>query len=391
MSALRLSISPQGAHFMRYYFSFRAAILSFVFIQPTLCYTALLNFLLSSQSKRRYNRKRNIKDKGGWPLLNEMKYVYAVYQEKSFSKAAKKLYITQPALSAMVKKAEKKIGCPIFDRTTVPLRVTEYGAYYIENIEKILLAESNVQDYYQDLSTLGKGHLSLGGSSYFCSYVRSSLIGEFQKEHPGITIDLLEGNLADLKYGLHTQALDLIIETALTEKDESLTRYIMGHENIILAVPSCFKENARVKDYALTFQDIKSERFVSPDVPAVPLHELHDIPFLMMKPGNDMYKRGMSICRNAGFTPQIHMSLDQILTSFFISRNGAGAVFMRAALFRFLPETDNMVYYKLDDPLAVRPVYLASKKGRYMSRSAQAFLDLCGAEELPEESCAEFE
>lgn len=324
-------------------------------------------------------------------MLNEMKYVYAVYQEKSFSKAAKKLYITQPALSAMVKKAEKEIGCPIFDRSTVPLRVTEYGAYYIENIEKILLAQTNVQDYYNDLYTLGKGHLSLGGSSYFCSYVLSNLIGEFQKEHPGITIDLLEGNLTDLKCGLHSQSLDLIIETALTEKDESLTRYIMGYENIILAVPSCFVENERVKDYALTFQDIKSERFTTSDFPAVPLHQLHDIPFLMMKPGNDMYKRGMTICRNAGFTPKIHMSLDQILTSFFISRNGAGAVFMRAALFRFLPETDNMIYYKLDDPLAVRPVYMASKKGRYLPRAAQSFLTLCGAEELTEDAGEESE
>ena len=54
-------------------------------------------------------------------MLNEMKYVYEVYKEKSFSKAAKKLFISQPALSNMVRKAEKEMGAPIFDRSTIPL------------------------------------------------------------------------------------------------------------------------------------------------------------------------------------------------------------------------------------------------------------------------------
>lgn len=63
-------------------------------------------------------------------MLNEMKYVYEVYKEKSFSKAAKKLFISQPALSNMVRKAEKEMGAPIFDRSTIPLTVTKEGAYY---------------------------------------------------------------------------------------------------------------------------------------------------------------------------------------------------------------------------------------------------------------------
>ena len=54
-------------------------------------------------------------------MLREMDYVYAVYQEKSFSKAAKKLFVSQPALSRMVKKAEDEIGAPIFDRSTLPI------------------------------------------------------------------------------------------------------------------------------------------------------------------------------------------------------------------------------------------------------------------------------
>ena len=66
-------------------------------------------------------------------MLNEMKYVYAVYQEKSFSKAARKLQVSQPALSKMVRKVEKDIGVIIFDRSTIPVTVTREGAFYIKS------------------------------------------------------------------------------------------------------------------------------------------------------------------------------------------------------------------------------------------------------------------
>lgn len=45
-------------------------------------------------------------------MFREIEYVYAVYQERSFTKAAQKMFLSQPALSSMVKKAEKKIGTP---------------------------------------------------------------------------------------------------------------------------------------------------------------------------------------------------------------------------------------------------------------------------------------
>ena len=51
-------------------------------------------------------------------MFQGMKYVYEVYKEKSFSKAAASLFISQPSLSANVKRIENRIGSPIFDRIT---------------------------------------------------------------------------------------------------------------------------------------------------------------------------------------------------------------------------------------------------------------------------------
>lgn len=117
-------------------------------------------------------------------MINEMKYVYAVYQEKSFSKAARKMFVSQPALSNMVKKAEAEIGRPIFDRSTIPLTVTKEGMYYIRSVEQIFQIQRNTENYFKDLQNLKGGTLSIGGSSFFCSFVLASLIGEFKRLHP---------------------------------------------------------------------------------------------------------------------------------------------------------------------------------------------------------------
>lgn len=58
-------------------------------------------------------------------MTDYKEYIYAVYQEKSFSKAAKKLYVSQPWLSATVKKVEQELDVRLFDRSTTPISLTE--------------------------------------------------------------------------------------------------------------------------------------------------------------------------------------------------------------------------------------------------------------------------
>jgi DNA-binding transcriptional LysR family regulator len=71
-------------------------------------------------------------------MFKGMEYVYEVNKEKSFSKAARNLYISQPSLSATIKKIEEHIGSPIFDRSTTPIQLTSCGKEYMKCIEKIM-------------------------------------------------------------------------------------------------------------------------------------------------------------------------------------------------------------------------------------------------------------
>ena len=100
-------------------------------------------------------------------MFQGMHYVYEVYKEMSFSKAAKNLYISQPSLSAAIKKVEQRIGFPIFDRSSTPVQLTNLGKEYIRSIEIIMDVEGSFQNYVQDMQNMQVGSLAIGGTNLF--------------------------------------------------------------------------------------------------------------------------------------------------------------------------------------------------------------------------------
>ena len=309
----------------------------------------------------------------------EMEYVYTVYQENSFSKAAQKLFVSQSAVSAMVRKAEAKIGCQIFDRSTIPFTVTEDGRFYVESVEKIRELEQNLDAYFTDVKQLKSGRLVVGSSSFYCAYFLSRIVKEFKRRYPGVRVDIREGNGEELKQWLMEESIDLLFGTVLSG-EKSVQRTLFTYEHLVLGVPVEFAVNDGLKEYRLPVNSVKQNLFLSEDVPAVPLWELRDCPFITLKQeGSDLYHRGLEICRNAGFTPKLDQFLDQILTAYYVASSGAGVTFLRSSVLNMVEETGGLAYYKVGDQLSRRPIYLTQKSGRYVTRAMGAFLDMAGA------------
>ena len=123
-------------------------------------------------------------------MLRNMEYVYEVYKERSFTRAAKNLYVTQPCLSALVKKTEEKLGFPIFNRSANPLQLTEYGKEYIRYIERMQALENEFENYLNDVRGLKTGRLSIGSNNAFSALVLPQIISEFNRLYPGVEVRL---------------------------------------------------------------------------------------------------------------------------------------------------------------------------------------------------------
>ena len=301
------------------------------------------------------------------------KYVYEVYKERSFTKAAQNLYISQPSLSARIKKIEEIIGEPLFDRSTTPLQLTEVGKVYIEAAEEITQIEQRVENYINDLAGLKTGNLAVGASTLFAAYVVPSLITQFNQKFPDVHIQLIEGNTAELEEMLGSNALDFVIDNY--HYDSILyNKELYCEENILLAVPKHFAINEELGMYQLSYKNIKNKNYLSRKYPAVPLGRFADLPFIMLTQGNDTRTRGDRLCRNVGFKPNIVLEFNQQSTAYMASSTQLGATFISDILVSQLPTFENLVYYKLDGEEAKRKVFFYYKTHKYKTRVMEEFI-----------------
>lgn len=301
------------------------------------------------------------------------KYVYEVYKERSFTKAAQNLYISQPSLSARIKKIEVIIGEPLFDRSTTPLQLTEVGKVYIEAAEEITQIEQRVENYINDLAGLKTGNLAVGASTLFAAYVVPSLITQFNQKFPDVYIQLIEGNTAELEEMLGSNALDFVIDNY--HYDSILyNKELYCEENILLAVPKHFAVNEELGMYQLSYKNIKNKNYLNQKYPAVPLGRFADLPFIMLTQGNDTRTRGDRLCRNVGFKPNIVLEFNQQSTAYMASSTQLGATFISDILVSQLPTFENLVYYKLDGEEAKRKVFFYYKTHKYKTRVMEEFI-----------------
>ena len=301
------------------------------------------------------------------------KYVYEVYKERSFTKAAQNLYISQPSLSARIKKIEEIIGEPLFDRSTTPLQLTEVGKVYIEAAEEITQIEQRVENYINDLAGLKTGNLAVGASTLFAAYVVPSLITQFNQKFPDVHIQLIEGNTAELEEMLGSNALDFVIDNY--QYDSILyNKELYCEENILLAVPKHFAVNEELGMYQLSYKNIKNKNYLNQKYPAVPLGRFADLPFIMLTQGNDTRTRGDRLCRNVGFKPNIVLEFNQQSTAYMASSTQLGATFISDILVSQLPTFENLVYYKLDGEEAKRKVFFYYKTHKYKTRVMEEFV-----------------
>lgn len=308
-------------------------------------------------------------------MFTNKKYVYEVYKAKSFSKAAEKLYISQPSLSLTIKKIEDRIGSQLFDRSTTPIQLTECGEEYIKCAEKIMDIENSFEMYLSDLNDLRTGSLAIGASNFFTSYILPPMIARFKSQYPLVAINLIEADTARLEKQLYSGALDLIIDNY--PFNETLYKKQLFHrEQMILAVPENLDLNKHVRKYRLTAEDIMHGKHLVPAMGAIPLEQAESTPFILLRYGNDTRDRADKIFSEHNIKPNIVLELDQLATAYHVACHGIGATLVSDTLVRNIPPDHRMVYYKLDSKFAIRENYFYFKMNKYLTRAMEEFLHL---------------
>lgn len=303
----------------------------------------------------------------------ELTYLYAVYMEGSFSKAAEKLFITQPALSIAIKKIEDEIGMPLFDRKKKPLKLTDAGEIYIDAIKKMQIAEMESRQKINDIKNLNTGLIRLGGTHYINSYILPTILMEFTKRYPNISLQIYERSSFELISMLSSQEIDLTFSCDPQTKKE-FPCYEMFNDHILFAVPDSDPFNLKHEDKVLTATDIINKKHLEPDCRKITIEEVAEEEIILLRKGNNLQERVLEMYKKSDLKPKVKFDLNQLVTAYHMAEAGLGATFTSDRV--VANENSSLKFYALEDPLAKRTFNIILPKNTYTPIAVQRFIEL---------------
>ena len=170
--------------------------------------------------------------------LSSYRIFYTVANSGNISKAAKELYISQPAISKSIQKLEESVGCKLFSRSSRGVVLTDEGKLLYEHVSEAFETLTLGEEKLKRSIELGVGHLKIGVSSTLCKYILLPYLKDFIRQNPHIsisiscqstneTLKLLEDNKIDIGLigqpdnlkNIHFDYLDEIEDIFVAAKD----------------------------------------------------------------------------------------------------------------------------------------------------------------------------
>lgn len=299
----------------------------------------------------------------------QIEYVLAVAEQRSFSKAAQKLYVTQPSLSQYVMNIEKQLGVQLFDRSTSPIRLTQAGEAFVRSAEQIKVIEDNLMNELSDIAEIKSGSLKIGASTFRASCLLSKSVAEFCSEHRGIEVSITEENTEQLKEMVKNGELDLFIGTGIYDSRYFHTEELAA-ERLYLAVPESNPINERFRDRMLSGGDICSGSLKTLTVQPVDLADFADEPLVCAKYGEFGLEFMNGICEKYGFKPKTDLTVRTVETAFSFVAAGLGISLVPDTLIRYGNILSHPCYYALDSDNVSSEIYLVSRRSGYFSKAA---------------------
>lgn len=195
--------------------------------------------------------------------LKQAHYVRTIAQCGSITAAAKKLYISQPSLSQMLRQIEAEIGLPLFDRSVSPFRVTYAGEKYLAAAETILAANAQLDEQLREIKDEHSGRLRLGISVSRAMQVLPLVLPVFSQQYPRVCLEVTEAGSGKLDELLCKGEIDLAF-AAVESASSGVTYELIEKETIgILAGRDSQIVRRLANGTCASIRDCKGDPFVA--------------------------------------------------------------------------------------------------------------------------------
>jgi LysR family transcriptional regulator, hydrogen peroxide-inducible genes activator len=281
--------------------------------------------------------------------FHQLRYVCAIAETGSFSRAAERCRVAQPSLSQQVLKLEEDLGAKLFDRLGRSIRLTEAGRAFLPHARSILsqmeTARSSVADKCADVS----GSVAVGVIPTIAPYLMPRYTTTFAKKYPEAKLRIVEETTPVLVESLRDLSIDLAI-LALPLRHKDLELFPLHTEPLFAVLP---KDHPRVSAESLALKDLRGESFV------------------MLRDGHCFRDLSLAACTHARVTPRIAFESGQFSSLFGMVAAGVGISLVPEMA---IDRKAGCRYVRLSDARATRTIVAAVLHGRSFNRVQQAFL-----------------
>lgn len=303
--------------------------------------------------------------------LKELVSITAAAEHGTISRAAEKLYISQPALSRLIANVESELGTDLFKRTSEGLIPTVAGETYLRHAARIIREYKDLEAEVSHLNGMQTGRLLIGITPHLGSFALPSLLSVYARLFPQIEVSVVETESAPLEDLLARGAIDAALMHAPMVSEGIRCQKLIG-ERLLLAAPSGDETASHAK---------AQEGF---DTPFLDLTLLKDRPFILTHPSQRTRQIAMRVLKNAGIDPPlIRYETKSIQTASRLASAGLGFTLVPHSYASLFSEGYRPVYFHIDE--RYQPFWdlvVAYPKEIPLSRPAQEFIGVA-AETLP--------
>ena len=290
--------------------------------------------------------------------LKQAQYVKTIAECGSITAAAKRLFVSQPSLSQMLRQLEQETGLPIFDRSTSPMRLTYAGEKYLHAAERILAANAELDSQLREIRHEHAGRLRLGISVTRAMQVMPLVMPIFQQQYPNVSLQLTESGSANLEEMLRCGNIDLAF-AALESTSPSLAYELLEQETIgVLAG----------RDAAITRQN--------PNGSALPLEAFRRESFVSLTKGHSSRITQDKLFRKYGLTPSILLETDSLEVGRRVALEAGACMLLPCIYIDDYCQQRRGCFYPLKDYENHRHFYACYRKDEFVPQYARDFVQI---------------
>ena len=293
--------------------------------------------------------------------IKEYRYVCEVALQGGVSRAARRLYISQPSLSAYLKNLEARLGCRLFETVDGRLRPTREGEVYLEHARQILGIDAALMETLQSMREHKSGVVRIGVPVTRSSYVLPGLLQALAAQYPGIAVQVTECISKQLEELAHQRQVDFILAN-LPFKEYQLAYHLLREEQSVLAVPRGFE----VCSLAQLRQGCRW--------PWLDTAHLQSVPFVLLNPGQRLRQVADALFLAKGVRPRVLLETPSAQTALALTRAGLAACLTYDSYCEAYPDPAVEVFCVGEPP--IRHQFVAAyPEGAALSSPAQAVLE----------------